>query len=183
MIYQYTWGPSYGVITTKSVSAQAVGERLEQLREQVGDGITPAQVLDDARPNDSPTHNLFEWRNTKAAEQWRLHQARHVIGCLRIKVPDELQDSDTAPRTILANISVMDGEDRVYHSSPVVAVDDTLREWAIQNALAYLEGFEERFKNLNEMLPVLEAIQRVRAAQQPHSRRRRTRSRQTTSVD
>jgi hypothetical protein len=44
------------------------------------DGEVRASVLvDEARPEDSPAHPAFEWRDDVAAEEYRLYQARHII--------------------------------------------------------------------------------------------------------
>jgi hypothetical protein len=59
------------------------------------DGLTPTIVLDAARTERSPLHSLFEWNDDRAGEQYRLIQARHLIGRFRIKVvnPNESEQS------------------------------------------------------------------------------------------
>lgn len=51
--------------------------------------VTPTRVVDDARADDSPLHDLFEWDDDKAAEAYRLQQARDVIGAVHILVKSE----------------------------------------------------------------------------------------------
>lgn len=48
--------------------------------------ITPRAVVEDARAKSSPLHALFEWNNGKAADAYRLAQAREVIGSVTIEV-------------------------------------------------------------------------------------------------
>ena len=55
--------------------AQIIGERIEYLMKQSGNGVTPKDMVDDARDKSSPLHKFFEWDNTKAGEKWRLNQA------------------------------------------------------------------------------------------------------------
>jgi hypothetical protein len=154
MVYQ--WGESYGAFPRENVPAQVVGERLEQIRAQDGDGLTPAQVLADAKPTDALLHNLFEWRNAPAANEWRLYQARHVIRALRITVPDAPGD---LPKVIYANISIaQEGNNRVYMPVQIVAADAAMQEWTITNALNYLKGFQERYRHLTELGPIMDAI-------------------------
>ena len=62
-----------------SPPAQSVGERLEMLREQNAEQLTPEIVVADARSPGSPLHSFFEWNDFEAAEQYRLHQARNLI--------------------------------------------------------------------------------------------------------
>lgn len=58
---------------------QAQVNRLESL-EGHGRRLTPVSVVRDARKKSSPLHSLFEWNDGKAAQRWRLHWAREIIG-------------------------------------------------------------------------------------------------------
>lgn len=64
------------------VNAQAIGERLEQLRVQGRGELTPLDVVQDARLKTSPLHSLFQWNDGVAEKQFRLQQARGVIRCV-----------------------------------------------------------------------------------------------------
>jgi len=48
--------------------------------------ITPQQVLDAARDEDSPLHPFFEWDDDEAAEKWRLMQARTLIKSVKVEI-------------------------------------------------------------------------------------------------
>ena len=52
-----------------SAPAQSVGERLEMLREQNAEKLTPEVVVADARSPGSPLNSFFEWNDSEAAEQ------------------------------------------------------------------------------------------------------------------
>ena len=51
--------------------------------------ITPPMVVDAARPEQSPLHPAFEWRDDLAAEQYRLYQARSLIRTVQVDRVDE----------------------------------------------------------------------------------------------
>lgn len=70
--------------------------------------ITAAEVLDAARPEDSPIHACFDWDNSAAAELWRLEQARDLIRRVRIEVTYQ----ETTIRTV------------AYVRDPVAAKED-----------------------------------------------------------
>jgi hypothetical protein len=63
---------------------------MSSLREQLQDVyerrgcLTPALVLDEARPVDSPLHARFEWDDTVAGERWRTVQAHELIQSVRV---------------------------------------------------------------------------------------------------
>jgi hypothetical protein len=64
-------------------------KRIRQAREEVkaallnldkaNGGLRPSEVVAAAKPKSSPLHNEFEWNDTKAGEEYRLYQARHLI--------------------------------------------------------------------------------------------------------
>jgi len=87
--------------------ADIVEQRLRELYEQ-RDDLTPAEVLEDARPKGSPLHPLFEWNDKKASEAYRLDQARELIRSveyvfrterLTLKAPAYVRDPDADPRS------------------------------------------------------------------------------------
>lgn len=48
--------------------------------------ITPQQVVEAARDEASPLHGLFDWDAASAAERWWLHQAREILGAVKVQV-------------------------------------------------------------------------------------------------
>lgn len=51
--------------------------------------LTPQNVVADARNRNSPLHDIFEWDDAKAADQYRLEQARELIRSVKIEVVTE----------------------------------------------------------------------------------------------
>ncbi len=64
--------------------------------ESRGGKLTPEQVLDAARPDESPLHGFFEWDDSAAAEAYRIEQARELIRRVRI----EITYQETTIRTV-----------------------------------------------------------------------------------
>ena len=69
------------------VKAQDAGEELERIQQFHGK-VTPDIVVDEARPIDSPLHNVFEWDDEKAAENYRHSQARVLIRSIEVIKPE-----------------------------------------------------------------------------------------------
>lgn len=61
-----------------ATDAKQVADVLVRLAERDGK-VTPETFLEAATPPDSPIHDLFEWNDTVAAVQHRLHQARQIV--------------------------------------------------------------------------------------------------------
>jgi hypothetical protein len=58
-------------------------DELLRIRAERG-ALSPATVLDDARPADSPLHHRFEWDDAVAGERYRLVQASELIRSVRV---------------------------------------------------------------------------------------------------
>lgn len=72
----------------------------QKVADEIGEkSITPQEVLEKARDENSELHKCFEWDNDIAAEKYRLEQARKIIinkgnirkqaGCYVWKFADE----------------------------------------------------------------------------------------------
>lgn len=66
---------------------QSAAEAVKELAARYGGNITPDIVLDAARPATSPLHGIFQWDDSKAAEEYRLMQAAHLIRRIKVTIP------------------------------------------------------------------------------------------------
>lgn len=119
--------------------AQVVGEALEQMG-----SFTPTDVVEAARPDTSPLHEHFEWDDLKAAEKYRLHEARQIVSHIAVIV--KVNGRDTQTRAF-HSISVQDGNSEVEHrytAIKIVSANPDMREQVIQKAMIELEGWQKR---------------------------------------
>lgn len=65
------------IVNTEAKDDLALLSILEQLR--LDGAVGPEQLVERARPGDSPIHHLFEWDDAVASERYRLEQARLYI--------------------------------------------------------------------------------------------------------
>jgi hypothetical protein len=65
------------IVNTQAKDDIALLSELEALR--TSGAVGPEQLVDRARPADSPVHHLFEWDDATASERYRLEQARLYI--------------------------------------------------------------------------------------------------------
>ena len=69
--------------------AQAARYGVELARLQVEYGaITAEVVVEEAKNSRSPLHDAFAWDDTLAASRWRMHQARDMIGAIKVVYDD-----------------------------------------------------------------------------------------------
>ena len=100
----------HGKTSNHGVSAKTIADNLSSIARKNAGGLTPPAVLDAARPEASALHPVFEWEDAIAAEQHRLHQARHLIRSVQIISPVTKD-----PRDVYAHCPSLTGEKPAYH--------------------------------------------------------------------
>lgn len=147
MIYQ--WKPG----AHQRADAQCVGERLEQIRERHDGKLRPEDVVADARHEDSPTHALFEWNDRRAAEAYRLDQARYVIRSVVV-----VMEERTSPMRAFVPV-VHDGDDeRAYTSIQVAIREPALREQVLEAARRDLESWRRRYSEFDALVAYVQQV-------------------------
>lgn len=131
-------------------SAQTVGETLERIEKRDG-VVTKEAFLEESRPEDSPTHNMFEWDDTVAAEKYRLEQSRMIIADVVVTV-----ERESKPRKVAGYVNVTLGKhNKAEYNSIGVAMEDTEKRKAVlSNAFDELKTFENKYSEYQELAGV-----------------------------
>src|SRR3990167_3299279 len=123
------------------------------LKAHFKDGELDAKsVLDLARPKSSPIHNYFTWEDTKAAEAYRLMQARQLISCVVVEIKGVEVRKYTTP------VVVNDTGDKYYVDVQVARKAPDIWAQVLDRALADLVSWKQRYGNLKELSLVHRAI-------------------------
>lgn len=130
--------------------ANVAGKMCEQLERTVG--LTAKSLLDANRPENAPLHNEFEWNDSKAAEQYREQQARHIINCLCI-VPES---NDEQP--VRAFFTIAQSQ---YENLSVLLSTQEKTDSLLNMALRELRSFQNKYSTLKKLQPVFDAIEKV----------------------
>lgn len=138
-------------------NAKAVGRHLEMLREKFKGELTPKDVLDDARHNNSPLHTFFEWDDSEAAEQYRLQQAR---GLIRSVVAIYTSDDKPAVRQKMFVHINEPGAPHYREVSHAMSRRDT-RQAVLQRAWRELQEWRKRYAALKEFSDLVEVIDEI----------------------
>lgn len=137
------------------VDAQTVGEELEKIIAEKG-AFTPKDLVDRARSDSSPIHNLFEWDDRKAAEAHREHTAAQVICCL-VVVKEE-----SKPQKVYVNIvEKAPTKQGLYVTLKKAMEDNRSREVVLRNALGELNAFRHKYSTLSELADVFREIDKA----------------------
>lgn len=145
----YKWKCDY-----YSVDANVVGKALEEIEEENGE-ITARLVVDRATPEESELHSLFTWDNNKAADEWRLHEARRVIAAVAVVYEDEEKSENHTIRAF-ANVGARNKASFIPMAKALS--DEESRSVVLQHALAELQAFKAKYSGLKELSEVFKAI-------------------------
>lgn len=107
----------------------------------------------------SALHGQFEWNDAKAADQYRLWQARYLI---KLHIVQE----DGAPQIVSLTFDRVKGGG--YRAMEDVIAKRDLSEFMLDDALAELKRMEFRYERVRQLTSVWREVRRVRAR---HSRR------------
>ncbi len=114
---------------------------------------SPQNIVDYAEEHpDSELYKCFTWDDRKAANEWRKVEARQVVRLL-VFADDETNE--------LTQIRVLQKATDAYE--PVKTIVRNNDEYAklLARAKAELKAFRERYKQINELEEILEAIDRI----------------------
>lgn len=136
-----TTKPTYSYRDGARYRVNATVVALELKRIGTAGAVAPKAILDAARPTDAPLHPIFEWSDDKAAEQYRLIQARRLIRAV-------VETRDGTPRRLYVHVEHPSNEgeyvalDMVVHhpDAYTIAFSEAMRRLAsAQEAVAELQ--------------------------------------------
>lgn len=136
------------------IPAQVAGEAIERLRGKDKRQVTPAQVVEAARPRKSPLHPAFEWDDSVAAERYRQDQARYMLRSLVTLV----EPTPGEPVEVRAFVTFEAKEAPGYMPVTVVMADGKLRRLVVERAWAELREWQRRYRAYDELADVMVAI-------------------------
>jgi hypothetical protein len=128
--------------------------RLEQR-----DGIiTPPAIVEAARVKSSSLHRHFQWDDNKAAEEFRLWQARQLVGVvLYQRPPDGLQRVYTS--VIVETTTNGDTEMvRAYVSTERCLHDPEMRQQVLQQAVAEIGRWAHKYRCFHELRTIVAVV-------------------------
>ncbi len=156
------------------------GKEILRLADAYGRRLKPKEVVEEARSKKSPLHGYFEWNNLKAAQSFRLQQARKLLEVVYVTVIDTRTGKEVPARSMVNVFTEEKGRKvRAY-----VRQDDALntpyyRAQLVAQALDELEGwcakynvYEELKDTIHEVL-VLSRFERKKLFQPAKKSRKR----------
>jgi hypothetical protein len=130
-------------------------DSLQAIYDQRGE-LTPALVVDLARPEDHPLHDRFEWNDAIAGEVHRREQARRLIRS--VKITDNRNPK--RPRHIREFVSVSRGSDPQPTYMPTVdaVADEFTRALVLQAMEREIAALKRKYSHLKEFAAAINAL-------------------------
>lgn len=124
-----------------SVDPDAMGRSIEKLYAEKG-ACAPEDLVNMARPKNSPIHSAFLWDDTEAAELYRKHQARSIIKSVMVVYEDEAE-----PTQAFVHCSTV-GRVKGYYPTETVVSQADLYESAKAELVLQLTHAQSALGNL-----------------------------------
>ena len=157
MVYKYEWHEGVRL----KVDADVVGKEFEKIEKKDGT-ITKESVVETAKSEKNPMHELFEWDDEIAGEKYRIHQAGYLIRML-VKVAAN-EPGEEVKKPIRAFVSVKPTsytkKGEFIDTFKALSQEDT-RKVVLQNALKELIAFKTKYETFSELSEVMSAIDKV----------------------
>jgi hypothetical protein len=136
---------------------QVVGDKLQELRDK-NNGLTASIVIEEAKHKTSVLHGAFEWDDSKAAHEWRLHSARHLMRSVEIVSTSAEGDVRNLP----AFVFVKTESGPQYESLARVLSDEEMRNQVLERAEKEFDQWAKRYEEYEEFLGVIKAFDKTR---------------------
>ena len=136
------------------VKFKADAEKCYREIEALGE-CKPEEIVEYAKHTDTELHKCFEWDDTKAAERWRVQQARIICNSLTVVVETITHDP------IAVKVIEHDKDEKVYR--PIVATVRNEDQYAqlLRSAKEELAAFKRRYQNIKELSAIIGQIEEV----------------------
>lgn len=131
---------------------QADAQKVAEEISKIGEEVTPDQIVEAAKDENTELHKCFEWDDTSAANKWRIYQARQVLCHLVIRHEEEPEEAP--PVRVFYKIDHNEG----YKRSEIIFKNDDEYQKLLQAAYAELRAFKIKYARLQELSEILALI-------------------------
>ena len=152
MVFECKWMTGFRC----SVKAEVAGQVMQRLESE--GRLTAANLVEEARPEDSPMHKAFEWDDHKAAENYRKQQASKMIRAIVIREADITEGGSEE-----VQVKVFNQPERncSYESLRTILLDPEKTDSLLSRAKDELRSFKAKYYQLNRLAKLMVAIDEV----------------------
>jgi hypothetical protein len=131
---------------------------------KVNGDVDLQKLVDQSRPKDAPLHQEFTWVDKKAANQWRLHEARKLVQSIEVIHPNT--PPTRAWESVTIDVVASEPEEKpqrrqVFRSVNEIMADPVTRNDLLVQAIRDYQSLRKRYAGLQELAQVHAAIDSV----------------------
>jgi len=137
------------------VSADEAGRIIMELQNNNYGLVTPDQLVEHARNPNNLLHQLFEWDDSTAAEQFRLEQARNILRSLVYEIeiiPGKVEE-------IRYTVNVMQNGRNGYVAIESALASEELSRQVIDEAGKYVQMAVKRLRQYRELAKIVGTLE------------------------
>ena len=108
--------------------------------------VTPEDIVEKARPVNSPIHSYFEWDKDKAAQEYLLYQARNLLNHVKVIIEGREVNAVFNVQT-----EIEDVKQRGYYSHEKVLSDEVLYKAVLEEAIREIQYWNQKYGHLKEL--------------------------------
>lgn len=127
-----------------------VSDYLRELALAHGDILSPHDVVDAAKDEESPIHHLFEWDNEGAGRKYRLMQARILLTTVKVTYMGEKHEAFFNTRVSIGGTQIQG-----YFPIERVMSDETIHRQVLKDAVRDLEFAQKKYETLQEIRGII----------------------------
>ena len=151
---------------TEKFTKEVIDELLNIQKEK---GLTAEEIVESAKDKKNPLHDLFEWDNSIAGEQYRLAQARIIVNEVKVMIENKEYcafESVAVPVPYGSKSNSESSTEIVREYRPIVEIlsNEDLRKQVINSALNHLSYWERQNEKYSELAPIIKVASKVRKA-------------------
>ena len=121
--------------------------------------LRPADVIEEARDENSPLHGAFCWDDTEAARLYRLDQAQRLIRKFKVVIEESKGKTIEVPVFIgVSTDRTSTKDENPYRLAEEVAKNKNLLEVAEADALQQLKALKNRYNYLKKFQQLWDLI-------------------------
>jgi len=147
----YTYSAKYGSHLSQK-DAELVAGVANDLVEKLGRGLEPADLLEHARPADSPLHHLFQWDDKIAAEKYRIIQANYLFRSVMVVHPQIAQEVHMLTHLHMHN------EPPAYYTLDQIRRDPLKYEQMVLQCVKELKAVLSKYRAVLGVAPIMAKI-------------------------
>lgn len=150
------------------IKPSVAGKCLYDIYKSNNHKLTADVVLKKAKSKSHPLHSCFEWNNSKAAQAYRLNQARKIIACVVIEkmvgrksvsVRAFLNIKQDEKGNLTHNPFNSKGQNYFVTMSDAMQ-NDFMRVYTVEAAILEINRWMEKYKNLKKLSSLFKVIKK-----------------------